>query len=78
MPGMNSGLDANDPVVVAAFRTALIHQGIIALLIFGLISAVWAAGRARPRPRRRSPACSPVPRSKRCAHRPGCLTAGSW
>ena len=43
MPGMNSGLDANDPVVVAAFRAALIHQGILALLIFGLVSAVWAA-----------------------------------
>jgi hypothetical protein len=42
---MNSGLDANDPVVVAAFRAALIHQGIIALLIFGLISAAWAAAR---------------------------------
>jgi hypothetical protein len=43
MPGMNSGLDANDPVLVAAFRAALIHQGILALLIFGLVSAVWAA-----------------------------------
>jgi cytochrome oxidase Cu insertion factor (SCO1/SenC/PrrC family) len=42
---MNSGLDANDPVVVAAFRAALIHQGIIALLIFGLVSAAWAAAR---------------------------------
>jgi hypothetical protein len=40
MPGMNSGLDANDPVVVAAFRAALIHQGILALLIFGSVSAV--------------------------------------
>jgi hypothetical protein len=45
MPGMNSGLDANDPVVVAAFRSALIHQGILALLIFGLVSAVWATAR---------------------------------
>ena len=27
MPGMSSGLDAGDPVVVAAFRAALIHQG---------------------------------------------------
>jgi len=25
MPGLNSGLDANDPVVVAAFRAALIR-----------------------------------------------------
>src|SRR5260370_32132673 len=42
MPGMNSGLNANNPVVVAAFRAALIHQGLIALVIFGLIGAVWA------------------------------------
>src|SRR5215475_9968901 len=52
MPGLNSGLDANDPVVVAAFRAALIHQGIIALLIFGLVSAVWAAARGRLGPAR--------------------------
>jgi cytochrome oxidase Cu insertion factor (SCO1/SenC/PrrC family) len=42
---MNSGLDPNDPVVVAAFRAALIHQGILALLIFALISALWAGAR---------------------------------
>src|SRR5690242_15970898 len=45
MAGMNSGLSANDPAVVAAFRTALIHQGIVALLIFLLVSAVWAGAR---------------------------------
>jgi len=50
MPGMNPGLDANDPVVVAAFRTALIHQGIAALLIFLLVSAVWAGARRRLAP----------------------------
>ena len=50
MPGMNPGLDANDPVVVAAFRTALIHQGIVALLVFLLVSAVWAAARGRLAP----------------------------
>jgi len=52
MPGVNSGLDANDPVVVAAFRAALIHQGILALLIFGLVSAVWAAARGSVAPSR--------------------------
>lgn len=52
MPGMNSGLEANDPVVVAAFRAALIHQGVFALLIFGLVSAVWAAARWRLAPPR--------------------------
>jgi hypothetical protein len=46
---MNSGPNAHEPAVVAAFRTALIHQGMIALLIFGLIGAVWAwAGGWRP------------------------------
>jgi len=42
---MNTGLNPDDPVVVAAFRAALIHQGIIALLIFGLLSTVWAVAR---------------------------------
>ena len=39
MPGMNSGINVSDPTVVAAFKAALVHQGLIALLIF-------AAGRA--------------------------------
>ena len=46
MPGMNSGLDVNDPVVVAAFKSALLHQGIIALLIFGLLGLAWLTVRA--------------------------------
>ncbi len=33
MPGMNTGLDPGDPTVVAAFRSALLHQGLIALVI---------------------------------------------
>jgi hypothetical protein len=45
MPGMNSGLNANDPVVIAAFRSALVHQGAIAVLIFLLLSLVWAGVR---------------------------------
>jgi hypothetical protein len=47
---MNSGLYASDPAVVAAFRTALIHQGIAALLIFLLASAAWAGARGRLTP----------------------------
>ena len=43
MPGMNSGLNINDPIVVAAFRAALLHQGIAALLIFALLSIAWVA-----------------------------------
>jgi cytochrome oxidase Cu insertion factor (SCO1/SenC/PrrC family) len=44
---MNSGVNVNDPVVIAAFRSALVHQGIIALLIFGLLGLAWIAVRAR-------------------------------
>src|SRR5215831_1783223 len=47
MPGMNSGVNVNDPTVIAAFKAALTHQGIIALLIFGLLGLVWIAVRAR-------------------------------
>ena len=43
MPGMNSGLNVNDPIVVAAFRSALLHQGLIALLIFAVLSIAWVA-----------------------------------
>jgi cytochrome oxidase Cu insertion factor (SCO1/SenC/PrrC family) len=41
MPGMNSGLNIDDPTVVAAFRTALLHQGVIALLIFVAAGLAW-------------------------------------
>ena len=48
MPGMNNGLDPNDPTVVAAFRSALLHQGLIALLIFAVLSVAWVSVRAQP------------------------------
>jgi cytochrome oxidase Cu insertion factor (SCO1/SenC/PrrC family) len=47
---MNSGLSPSDPVLVAAFRSALLHQGAIALVMvvfLGLVGAtarVWRAG----------------------------------
>ncbi len=41
MPGMNSGVNVNDPTVVAAFKSALLHQGIIALLIFAVLGLAW-------------------------------------
>ena len=46
MPGMNSGLNLTDPTVVAAFKAALVHQGLIALLIFGLVGLAWITIRA--------------------------------
>jgi hypothetical protein len=50
MPGMNSGLDSTDPLIVAAFRTALLHQGLIALLVIGVAAAIWAGLRAQRDP----------------------------
>ena len=47
MPGMNSGLDPSDPTVVAAFQSALLHQGIAALVIFAALSLAWVAARDR-------------------------------
>ena len=46
MSGMNSGINVNDPTVIAAFKTALVHQGIIALLIFALLGFAWITVRA--------------------------------
>jgi cytochrome oxidase Cu insertion factor (SCO1/SenC/PrrC family) len=46
MPGMNSGINVNDPTVVAAFKAALLHQGLIALLIFGVLGFAWVGIRA--------------------------------
>jgi cytochrome oxidase Cu insertion factor (SCO1/SenC/PrrC family) len=46
VPGMNSGLNISDPAVVAAFKAALVRQGIIALVIFGLVGLAWITMRA--------------------------------
>jgi len=43
---MNSGLNIDDPTVVAAFKTALVHQGLIALLIFFTVGLAWLTLRA--------------------------------
>jgi cytochrome oxidase Cu insertion factor (SCO1/SenC/PrrC family) len=67
---MNSGLDPNDPLVVAAFKTALAHQGLIALLIFAVLGAAWACLRARQRRATSAaaapggPAAAPEPRGR--------------
>jgi cytochrome oxidase Cu insertion factor (SCO1/SenC/PrrC family) len=46
VPGMNTGLNVSDPTVVAAFKTALLHQGLIALLIFFAVGVAWLSLRA--------------------------------
>jgi cytochrome oxidase Cu insertion factor (SCO1/SenC/PrrC family) len=62
MPGMNSGLNVNDPTVVAAFRSALLHQALIALLIFAVLGLAWAALHAwRPARGRLMPSAGPAP-----------------
>ena len=45
MSGMGSSLQLTNQSVVAAFRSALIHQGIIALLIFFLLAMLWVSVR---------------------------------
>jgi len=50
MPGMNSGLNVDDPTVVAAFRSALLHQAMIALAIFAVLSVAWVSVRQRQNP----------------------------
>jgi cytochrome oxidase Cu insertion factor (SCO1/SenC/PrrC family) len=50
MPGMNSGLNDNNPVLVAAFRAALLHQGLIVLLIFAALAVAWVSAREWLRP----------------------------
>ncbi|MGO9218464.1 MAG: SCO family protein [Streptosporangiaceae bacterium] len=42
---MGSTLQLNNPTVMAAFQSALIHQGIIALLIFFLLAMLWVSVR---------------------------------
>jgi cytochrome oxidase Cu insertion factor (SCO1/SenC/PrrC family) len=43
---MNSGLNISDPTVVAAFKAALLHQGLQALAIFAVLGLVWVIVRA--------------------------------
>jgi cytochrome oxidase Cu insertion factor (SCO1/SenC/PrrC family) len=45
VPGMNSGLSPSDPTLVAAFRSALLHQGAIALLVLAFLWLLWATAR---------------------------------
>lgn len=46
MPGMGSGLGSLDPTIVAAFRDALLHEGLLVLLILGLVVVAWRVLRA--------------------------------
>ena len=41
MPGMNSGLSNTNPTLVAAFRTALLHQGLLIALLLAVLALAW-------------------------------------
>jgi len=43
MPGMHSGVTVTNPVLVAAFRSALMHQGLVALLVLATLAIIWAS-----------------------------------
>jgi hypothetical protein len=48
MSGMNNGLNPDDPTMVAAFRAALLHQSVVVLLIFAVLSVAWVSVRGQP------------------------------
>jgi cytochrome oxidase Cu insertion factor (SCO1/SenC/PrrC family) len=41
MPGMNSGLSDTNPIIVAAFKAALLHQGLIVLALLLVLGLTW-------------------------------------
>lgn len=45
MPGMHSGLNVTNSVLVDAFRSALMHQGLVALLILATLAVLWTTVR---------------------------------
>jgi cytochrome oxidase Cu insertion factor (SCO1/SenC/PrrC family) len=45
MPGMNSGPGLGSPILVSAFRSALLQQWLIVALIFVLLLIAWGASR---------------------------------
>jgi cytochrome oxidase Cu insertion factor (SCO1/SenC/PrrC family) len=61
MPGMNSGLTDNNPMLVAAFRAALLHQGLIVLLIFAVLAIAWVSAREWLRPEKAARPAVPEP-----------------
>ncbi len=67
MPGTNSGLNADDPTLVAAFRSALLHQlGVGTAIFLLLLLAYWAARNWRPA----ASSAPPAPRQAPAAAEP--------
>jgi cytochrome oxidase Cu insertion factor (SCO1/SenC/PrrC family) len=64
MPGMNSGLSDTNPVLVAAFKAALLHQGLAVIALLVVMALVWLSVRqwlpsGRPAPGARRAVASP-------------------
>lgn len=77
MPGMSTGLRTNNPSIVSAFHSSLLHQALIVLLILAVVAMAWnflraaqfqqakaaaAEGGTYTLPRRHSPAEPPARR----------------
>jgi cytochrome oxidase Cu insertion factor (SCO1/SenC/PrrC family) len=45
MPGMNSGLSDTNPIIVAAFKAALLRQGLIVLVLLLVLGLAWIGAR---------------------------------
>jgi cytochrome oxidase Cu insertion factor (SCO1/SenC/PrrC family) len=45
MPGMNATLSPASPILISAFRSALLHQGVIIALIIVVLLIAWGAAR---------------------------------
>ena len=46
MPGMSTGLNTDNPVVVSAFRSALAHQALVVLAVLFLVALAWSVARS--------------------------------
>ncbi|HEY2284117.1 MAG TPA: hypothetical protein VGH88_00095, partial [Streptosporangiaceae bacterium] len=73
---MSTGLDPADPTVVAAFRAALLHQGIAALVILGVLALAWIAARDWRAPAAAVPAAAGGPAGTAAGHPAGTAPAG--
>ena len=71
MPGMRSGLQTNNPVILAAFRSLLEHQAIVVAVLAALLALGWNVLRAvqlrnqTDGKNRSAPAVSPEPGARR-------------
>jgi cytochrome oxidase Cu insertion factor (SCO1/SenC/PrrC family) len=41
MPGMSTGLSTNNPSIVSAFQSTLLHQALVVLLILAVVATAW-------------------------------------